>query len=342
MSGREAGRAALWFEQRDDGRIACLLCPHACVIADGRHGICKVRLNHGGAMEIPFYGMISSMAVDPIEKKPLYHYHPGARIFSVGFVGCSLRCGFCQNWQISQCTDARTRFVSPRSLVEAAQEAGSFGIAYTYSEPLIHAEYLLDAASLARAAGLKNVLVSNGLINPGPADEVLALMDAANIDLKSFSADVYRKELGGSLEDVKRFLSQAAARIHLEVTTLVVPGMNDTAVEIEEIATFIASLGADIPFHLSAYFPQYRYDTAPTQPESVRGLAEAARTHLHYVYCGNIGPEESTTACRACGSVLVRRVGYSVQAGGLRAGACAKCGAPSPIVVSALTLGSRP
>jgi pyruvate formate lyase activating enzyme len=332
-AGRAAERAALWFEKRTDGRVSCLLCPHACTIADGRHGICKVRSNRGGIMEIPFYGMISSLAVDPIEKKPLYHYHPGARILSVGFLGCSLRCGFCQNWQISQCTDARTRFVSPRALVEAAQEAGSFGIAYTYSEPLVHAEYLLDAASLARAAGLKNVLVSNGLINPGPAEEVLSLMDAANIDLKTFNADVYRKELGGSLEDVKRFLSQAAGRIHLEVTTLVVPGMNDSAAEIEGVAAFVASLGPDIPLHLSAYFPQYRFDTAPTQPESVRRLAEGARRHLRYVYNGNIGPEESVTACRECGNVLVRRVAYSVQVTGLRGGACGSCGASSPIVM---------
>jgi pyruvate formate lyase activating enzyme len=278
--------------------------------------------------------MISSLAVDPIEKKPLYHYHPGARILSVGFVGCSLRCGFCQNWQISQCTDARMRFVSPRALVEAAQEAGSFGIAYTYSEPLIHAEYLLDAASLARAAGLKNVLVSNGLINPGPAEEILAVMDAANIDLKALNPEVYRKDLGGSLEDVKRFLAQAATRVHIEVTTLIVPGMNDTDEEIGEIAAFVASLGAEIPLHLSAYFPQYRFDTAATQPSSVRELAEVARRHLRYVYTGNIGPEESSTACGACGSVLVRRVGYSVQVTGLRGSVCGACGAPSPIVTA--------
>jgi pyruvate formate lyase activating enzyme len=272
------------------------------------------------------------MAVDPIEKKPLYHYHPGARIFSVGFVGCSLRCGFCQNWQISQCTDARTRFVSPRSLVEAAQEAGSFGIAYTYSEPLIHAEYLLDTAALARAAGLKNVLVSNGYVNPGPADEIISLMDAANIDLKSFDERFYKVEAGGSLKGVLRFLLQAAGRIHLEVTTLVIPTMNDDPSQIEGIAKFVSSLGGDVPLHLSAYHPDYRYSIPATPPATIHGLAEVARRHVRYVYVGNLGVEECNTACSKCGAVLVHRVGYRVRVTGVQAGACAKCGAAVPIV----------
>jgi pyruvate formate lyase activating enzyme len=326
-------RAASWFETRPDGKAACLLCPHACVIADGRHGTCRVRVNSGGTLALPFYGMVSSLAVDPIEKKPLYHFHPGARILSAGFLGCTLRCGFCQNWQISQCTDAEARFVSPRALVDAAVEARSFGIAYTYSEPLVHAEYLLDAAALARAAGLKNVLVSNGYLNEGPASEVLALMDAANIDLKAFDDGVYRRELGGSLEPVKAFLREAAARVHLEVTTLVVPGMNDDRVQVEAIAGFVSSLGPGIPLHLSAYHPQYRYDTPPTRASSLKDLAEVARRQLRYVYTGNIGPEQTPTLCRSCGAVLVRRVGWQVELSGLRGAACAACGAPSPIVV---------
>ncbi len=329
-----AAGQALWYATRPDGKAACLLCPHACVIAEGKHGVCGVRFNQGGRLALPFYGRVSSLAVDPIEKKPLYHFHPGARILSAGFVGCSFRCGFCQNWHISQGTDAQTRFMSPADLVQAALTERSFALAYTYSEPLIHAEYLLDAARLARAAGLKNVLVSNGFINPGPADEILAVMDAANIDLKAWDADFYRKETGGKLEDVQRFISQAAGCIHLEVTTLVIPGKNDDPRQIEGIARFIASLDPGIPLHLSAYHPDFNYDVDPTPPQTVRTLAEAARQHLQFVYVGNLGGEQSDTACPHCGGLLVRRRGYAVTVEGIRDGACAKCGTRSPIVLA--------
>jgi pyruvate formate lyase activating enzyme len=284
-------------------------------------------------MEIPMYGRISSLAVDPIEKKPLYHFYPGSPILSVGFVGCSFHCKFCQNWHISQGINAETQFMSPGELVEAARKEHSFGIAYTYSEPLVHAEYLLDAMRLAREAGLKNVLVSNGYINPGPADEILGLLDAANIDLKAFNSDFYRIETGGKLEEVKRFITQAAGLIHMEITTLVIPTKNDTDKQIEGIARFVASLDPGIPFHLSAYYPQYRYEIPTTSPATLRKLAEVARRHLQFVYIGNIGPEETNTPCLKCGSILVRRVGYSVHVEGIAAGACAACGAPSPVVV---------
>jgi pyruvate formate lyase activating enzyme len=284
-------------------------------------------------MEIPLYGRISSFSVDPIEKKPLYHFHPGSRILSVGFVGCSFHCKFCQNWHISQGTNAETRYMGPGELVEAARRENSFGIAYTYSEPLVHAEYLMDTMRLAREAGLKNVLVSNGYISPGPADELLGLVDAANIDLKAFDPDFYRTETGGKLEEVKRFISQAAGLIHLEITTLVIPTKNDTIDQVEGIARFVASLDPGIPFHLSAYHPQYRYEIAATPGATLRKLAEAAKRHLQFVYMGNIGPEETTTPCLKCGSTLVRRVGYSVRVEGITAGACAACGAPAPIVM---------
>ena len=331
--GEQARREALWCDRRPDGRIACLLCPHACVIAEGGHGICGVRFNRSGSLEIPLYGRISSIAVDPIEKKPLHHFHPGSRILSVGFVGCSFRCKFCQNWHISQGIDAETRFMGPADLVAAARKEHSFGIAYTYSEPLVHAEYLLDAMRQAREAGLKNVLVSNGYINPGPADELLGLMDAANIDLKAFDPGFYRTETGGSLEEVTRFITQAAGRIHLEITTLVIPTKNDTEDQIEGIARFIASLDREIPFHLSAYHPQYRYAIQPTPAATLRKLADVARRHLRFVYTGNIGPDETITACPKCGGTLVRRVGYSVRIEGISAGACAGCGAVVPIVM---------
>ena len=332
MTGEQVRREALWFDRRPDGRIACLLCPHACVISPDGHGICRVRLNQGGSLQIPYYGRISSLSVDPVEKKPLYHFHPGARILSAGFVGCSFHCKFCQNWHISQGVDAETRFMSPGELVAAAKKERSFAIAYTYSEPLIHAEYVMDTARLARESGLKNAIVSNGYLNVEPAEELLGLMDAANIDLKGWDPDFYRSETGGSLDEVKRFISQAAAKTHLEVTTLVIPGKNDQPWQIDGIARFIASLDPNIPLHLSAYHPQYKYETPPTPAATLQLLAEVARRSLKFVYQGNIGPEENDTACLGCGALLVRRRGYSVKGSGIRDGACSKCGMRAPIV----------
>jgi len=327
---------ARWYEARPDGGMACQLCPNHCLVTETRPGLCGVRHARQGRMVLPFFGRVSALAVDPIEKKPLYHFHPGARILSAGFVGCSFHCKFCQNWQISQGTEAGTHYIAPADLVAAARDEGSFAIAYTYSEPLVHAEYVLETAALARAAGLKNVLVSNGYVNPGPADEILALMDAANIDLKAFDERFYRAETGGSLKEVQRFLAQATGRIHLEVTTLVIPGMNDDPAQIEGIARFVASLGSDVPLHLSAYHPDYRYSIPATAPTAIRGLAEVAHRHVRYVYVGNIGAESSDTVCASCGAVLVHRVGYRVQVTGLRdaggSAVCSACGAPSPIV----------
>jgi pyruvate formate lyase activating enzyme len=303
------------------------------VIQESHPGICGVRFNRGGTLEIPYYGMTSNVSMDPIEKKPLYHYHPGEQILSVGFVGCSFRCGFCQNWHISQGRDARTRYMSPRALVDSAKRERSFGIAYTYSEPTIHAEYVVDTAALARSEGLKNVLVSNGFLKEAPAAEVLALMDAADIDLKGFNDSFYREATGGRLKEVQRFISQAARATHLELTTLVIPGRNDSPGEIEEMAAWIAGLRKDIPLHLSAYHPEYKYTIPTTSAASLHELAVVARKHLTYVYVGNVSSEGSQTMCTGCGNVLVQRRAWSVQTSGLRGSVCAKCGLASPIVV---------
>jgi pyruvate formate lyase activating enzyme len=324
-------KASFW-EKAESEAVRCGLCPHACLIPPGRHGRCRVRLNHGGALELPFYGRLSSIAVDPIEKKPLYHFHPGENILSVGFVGCSFRCPFCQNHRISQDTGVPTREVSPEELAALAEREGSFGIAYTYSEPLVHLEYVLETSRLARARGLANVLVSNGFVNPEPAEELLGVLDAANVDLKSFNPEFYRREIGGELEEVKRFLAQARGRIELEVTTLVIPSRNDGPEEMEAIAAFLASLDPAIPLHLSAYYPQYRYTLPPTPPAALQALAEIARRHLRYVYIGNVGSQESNTVCRECAAVLVRRRGYQVSTSGLDGSRCARCGTPAPIV----------
>ncbi len=307
------------------------MCPHNCVIREGKCGICNTRCNVEGELDLPYYGRISSSGLDPIEKKPLYHFYPASTIFSVGFWGCSFRCPFCQNYRISQYAE-KTDYVSPARLSELALRSGSFGIAYTYSEPLIHVEYLIESATEARKRGLKNVLVSNGYANPEPAKELLGLMDAANIDLKAFTDDFYKKELGGGLEEVKRFITDAAGATHLEVTTLVIPGKNSDAGEIESIARFLASLSRDIPFHLSCYFPQYKYNVAQTPARMVEELAQIARKHLRYVYMGNAGSRGTDTLCPDCGNLIIRRAGYATEIVDLENGSCGKCGTKIPIL----------
>jgi len=321
-----------FFEIADEGRIQCTLCPNNCLIAPGKFGVCRVRTNSGGTLELPFYGRLSAVAIDPIEKKPLYHFYPGVSILSVGFVGCSFHCPFCQNHHIAHDTTYPTEMVSPQQLIELCEQRGSFGVAYTYSEPIVHLEYVLDTAAAARQRGLKNVLVSNGYINPEPAEQLLDLMDAANIDFKSWNPDFYREEIGGKVEQIKRFIEQAYNRISLEVTTLVIPTKNDSPEEIESITGFLASLSPDIPYHLSAYYPQYRYSIPPTPASTLRELAEVARKHLNYVYLGNVGMEETNTLCPNCGSLLVRRRGYSVSVKGIADGKCRQCGAGTSVV----------
>jgi pyruvate formate lyase activating enzyme len=292
------------------------------------------------------------LALDPIEKKPLYHFRPGSGILSAGFAGCNLRCPFCQNWHISQETAGPGRNISPAELVAAAKDSGG-QLAYTYSEPLVHLEYLLETMTLARAAGVANVLVSNGCINAGPAAEIIPLLDAANIDLKCFSRENYAKILGGDLEAVKAFIAAVyCAGVHLEVTTLIVPGFNDDGAEFDAETEFLAALSApfsseagqraragavlrEIPWHLSAYHPAYRWDSPPTDPSRLAALAVRARQKLPYVYTGNISGGMGDTACSRCGNILVSRRGYRIDTGGLAGGGkaayqCARCGEPAP------------
>ncbi|MDR1108804.1 MAG: AmmeMemoRadiSam system radical SAM enzyme, partial [Spirochaetaceae bacterium] len=278
--------------------IRCTLCPHCCVIPPGAAGRCAVRVNQDGVGCVPFYGRISAMAADPIEKKPLYHYRPGTAILSLGFLGCNLFCPFCQNWQISQGTGAAAQPLSPEAAVAAALAAGFTQIAYTYSEPLIHIEYLLDCMKSAREGGIANVLVSNGCLSGEAAADILALTDAANIDLKSFSPDTYTRTLGGNLAATMDFITHAyRTGVHLEVTTLVVPGLNDGEEEIEGYRGFLAELSPHIPWHLSAYHPNYCWDAPPTEASRLEEIARRARKDLTYVYTGNIPGETNDTPC---------------------------------------------
>jgi pyruvate formate lyase activating enzyme len=287
------------------------------------------------------------MAADPIEKKPLYHFRPGSRILSFGFAGCNLHCPFCQNWRISRIEGPVTgRYLSPARAAEAAVECGGLA-AYTYSEPLIHAEYLIDCMKAARKAGAANVLVTNGCVNRVPAGEILALTDAVNVDLKSFSEKTYAKILGGSLQAVLDFIVLARGmNVHVEITTLVVPGMNDSPEEMDACAAFIAGLELEetsrpVPWHLSACHPDYRWNAPATDPAKLIEAAERASERLKYVYTGNIRGDGrfSDTFCPFCGAALVRRNGYRVETSGLTlknaSCFCAACGKPAPIWVSA-------
>lgn len=278
----------------------CPVCPHRCALTEGRTGLCRARGMRNGEIVPLNYGLLSSIALDPIEKKPLACYHPGSVILSVGSFGCNLRCPFCQNWEISASDgrgylrDAERRFVAPERLAELAGELrgrGNIGVAFTYNEPLIGWEYVRDTALLLRERGLKTVLVTNGCVSDEVAAQILPLTDALNIDLKCFRAETYEKLLGGDLETVKRFIARAAERCHVELTTLVVPGMNDSEDEIRALTEWIASLpkGEEIPLHLTRFFPRYRMtDRSATERRSVLRLVSVARESLRRVYAGNM------------------------------------------------------
>ena len=279
---------------------SCSVCPHRCTLTEGKTGLCRARGMRDGEIVPLNYGVVSSIALDPIEKKPLARFYPGSVILSVGSFGCNLRCPFCQNWEIST-SDGREylreperSFVTPERLAELAEELrgrGNIGVAFTYNEPLIGWEYVRDTAPLLRARGLKTVLVTNGCVKEEIAEQILPLTDALNIDLKCFREETYTNILGGDLETVKRFIARAAESCHVELTTLVVPGMNDGEDEIRELTAWIVSLpkGEEIPLHLTRFFPRHHMrDRQATERQSVLRLASVARERLRWVYTGNM------------------------------------------------------
>ncbi len=325
MISRNA-REALFYEKLDDGSVRCRLCPNLCVVKEGSSGRCMVRKNESGTLLTHSYGNTVTAAIDPIEKKPLYHFMPGSPILSIGPHGCTLTCDHCQDWQISQ-GQAPVRYISPEELVTLAGQDGSVGVAFTYTEPLIWFEYLLDALPLLTGAGLKSVLVTNGYLNEEPARQIVPLVDAFNVDLKSFDDSFYRKYCGGSIEPVKAFIELAARHAHVEVTCLVIPGLNDSREDIGRMARWLASVSKEIPLHLSRFFPRFRMDDRPPTPQETLEMAyTAAREYLDYVYVGNIFIEGTeNTVCPSCGADAILRSGYSAE---LRAagGECPSCG----------------
>lgn len=272
--------------------MICELCFHHCDLSEGQTGFCRARACQDGAIIPLNYGKLTSLALDPIEKKPLRRFHPGSLILSVGSFGCNLRCPFCQNHEISMAGagEAAMMELSPEALADKALELqyrGNIGVAYTYNEPLIGYEFVRDCAALVRERGMVNVLVTNGTIEEAPWRALLPLIDAANIDLKGFTPEWYRK-LGGDLETVKRSIVLAVEQCHVEVTTLLVPGENDSVGEIRALAQWLASVDRSIPLHLSRFFPRYRMsDRPPTPVEEVYRLAGEAKTYLSFVYTGN-------------------------------------------------------
>ena len=275
-----------------DERIVCSLCPHHCRLADGETGFCRARTNEGGAIRCKNYGRLTSVALDPIEKKPLYHFHPGSFILSVGSFGCNLRCPFCQNYTISMADgQSETQDVTPAGLSALAHDLsrrphGNIGVAFTYNEPLLSYEFIMDTAPLLHEAGLFVVLVTNGMIAPAPLEALLPHVDAMNIDLKGWQPDFYRR-LGGDLAAVKHTIARAVKSCHVEVTTLVIPGQNDSAGDMEEEARWLASLSPDLPLHISRYFPRWHENTPATPIETIERLAAIARKHLRFVHKGN-------------------------------------------------------
>ena len=276
----------------DETRVRCNICPYFCNIKEGNFGICGARTNKNGEIVADNYGKITSIALDPIEKKPLRRFHPGSNILSVGSYGCNFRCSFCQNWSISM--EGKNRdyiYLSPADLVKKAKEyvpRGNIGIAYTYNEPLIGYEYVMDCTKLIVENGLKNVVVTNGFINREPFEELLPYIHAFNIDLKSFSQEFY-KNIGGDLEVVKRSIELASKKCHVEVTTLIIPGENDSEDEMRELTKWLASIDRKIPLHISRFFPAYKMpDKSPTPISTILKLTEIASESLDYVYAGNV------------------------------------------------------
>ena len=336
--------ARLW-RHKDNQSVQCRLCSHYCRLDPGEFGFCGVRANQDGQLMTLVYDAVAAMNVDPIEKKPLYHFLPGSQSFSIGTMGCNLSCEFCQNDTLSQTPKQTHRVqgetVAPERIVAAAQRYRAASISYTYSEPTIFFELIQDTAALARKQGLKNVLVTNGFMSPDCLQELGPLVDAANVDLKAFTDEFYSTFCGARLKPVLQNLKHIRdLGWWLEVTTLIIPGLNDDPGELRELADFIVTeLGPGTPWHISRFHPAYHMLDRPPTP--VQTLEEAFQTGLDaglkFVYLGNVpGHASSSTRCPGCGRTVIDRHGFSMGANSLDQGACSFCGAAIPGVWSAV------
>ncbi len=327
---------AMFYTLLDESRVQCHLCSHACTIVDGKRGLCGVRENRGGRLYSLVYGRSVATNIDPIEKKPLFHLLPGSRSFSIATVGCNFRCRHCQNWQISQppqlpAEEFPGQALRPEQIVAEARAADCASIAYTYTEPTIYYEYAYDTAELAAAAGVKNVFVSNGYISAEALRRIAPLLDAANIDLKAFSDEFYRKVCGARLQPVLDSIRlYRELGIWIEITTLIIPGYNDDPTELRQLADFIYSVGDAIPWHVTAFYPTYKLQDAPRTPvETLRSARQIGLdAGLRYVYQGNIpGEGGENSYCHGCGQLLIERSGFAIRRNLLQQGGCGNCGA---------------
>ncbi len=315
------------YFRREGDKIVCEICPRLCKLGEGQVGFCKGREVIDGVLIATNYGQAASVGIDPIEKKPLYHVFPGSNIISLGPNACNLNCDFCQNWQISQDT-VPTQEITVDQLAEIADRDGSIGVSYTYSEPLMWYEFLRDSAKAVHDKGLITTVVTNGYINEQPLRDILPLIDAMNVDLKSIEPKFYRKMCGGNLEDVQRTIRIAYQEgCHVEITHLVVTGHNDTAEKIDRLSGWIASIDPDIPLHISRYFPHYKYNAPPTSSSFLEKAYKIARKRLNFVYVGNIHISgASDTVCPDCGNVAIERQGYCTTIRNMENGRCTQCG----------------
>jgi pyruvate formate lyase activating enzyme len=323
---------ALFYKQLENLEVQCLLCPHRCKIEPGQYGTCRTRTNRDGKLFTESYGILSSIASDPIEKKPFYHFHPGASILSIGSFGCNLKCDFCQNCEISQIdqkTLSRHSSREPWDIVsKAALHRNNIGLAYTYNEPTVYFEYMLRCAMLIRDQDLCNVMVTNGYINPEPLEELIPFMDAFNVDLKSFRNTFYKDRSGARLQPVLETLKRIAkSGKHLEITFLIIPDHNDDEREWSDMLDWIKDhCGSDTVLHVSRYYPNYKMDKPPTPLSTITSFLEMAREKLDFVYPGNTPQLENHSYCPQCGNLLIERFRYNTTIKGVgTGGSCVRC-----------------
>jgi len=324
-------KEAMFYEKLENNKARCRLCAHNCVILEYKSGLCGVRRNEKGELFTYAYGEVVASQVDPIEKKPFYHFLPGSLAYSVATAGCNFRCGFCQNWQISQVTAGtgppKGYALKPEGIVREAKKAGCMSISYTYTEPTIFFEYAYDTARIAKEKGLRNTFVTNGFMNKEALEAIGPYLDAANIDLKSSRDAFYKKHCSGRLQPVLDSIAcMKKLGIWVEVTTLLIPGENDSREELKAIAGFIASLDKDIPWHISRFNPDYQFADYPaTSLESLQIARETGhRCGLHHVYLGNV-TEGTDTYCRHCGRLLIKRGYFAPEMIKMRGGKCPSC-----------------
>jgi pyruvate formate lyase activating enzyme len=331
-------KEAYLYEKENKNRVRCLLCHHKCLIREGAKGICSVRENQDGTLVSLVYGKVIARHVDPIEKKPLFHFLPNSPSFSIATAGCNFKCRFCQNADISQMPSDFQQIsgveMAPAAIVAEALAGGCRTISYTYTEPTIYFELAVDTARLAVSKGLKNVFVSNGYMTEECLREIHPDLHAANVDLKSFRDEFYRSQCGARLEPVLETLrTMKRMGIWLEVTTLIIPGQNDSPEELRDLSGFIADLDPSTPWHVSRFHPTYRLtDAPPTPPEAIRMAKEIGHeAGLKYVYSGNLpGDEGEKTFCHGCGELLIDRFGFAVRANRIRHNRCPRCGVDIP------------